>query len=145
MKFLFTTFLALLLIAVFFVNAESEEKICSARNSSCSFCTDGPKCTWCEPSQSCSHYSIIPKGCNKAQWYIGQCTVAGYWLIIVIPCVAVFIIICLVCCCCCCCCRRDREAEETKILLKSTKRRADSDRRQAYHEERNVEREVERV
>ena len=126
------------------VSAGTTEADCGKRNGSCSTCTDDSSCFWCGASKSCHKYNIIPKGCSKAQWYVRQCTIAGFWLIIVLPCVAVFLLICLVCCCWCCCCRTDKAKQEEKYRLKESKRKQEKDQRRAYHEDKNAEREVER-
>ena len=140
----------LIAVTFFFVSiinpadCATSEQECAVRNASCSYCIEESSCSWCEPTKSCVYYKIIPKGCRKAQWFIGQCHVAGFWLIIVIPCVGIFLVISLICCCWCCCCRENRAKIEEKIQLRATKRKAEADRRQAYYEERNAERELER-
>lgn len=125
-------------------DGDSSDLKCKKLNESCGTCVEDSDCFYCGSSDSCHSFKIIPKGCSKAQWYVRQCTVAGFWIIIVLPCVAVLLIICLICCCWCCCCRKDPAKQEEKYRLRDTKRKAQKDQRQAYFEERNKEREVDR-
>ncbi|XP_047146247.1 pituitary tumor-transforming gene 1 protein-interacting protein [Hydra vulgaris] len=125
--------------------AESEEQInCSKfKNSSCIGCVDQKSCFWCESSGTCEYYSLVPKGCSKAQWYVKQCSIAGFWLIIVLPCVAVFLLVSLICCCWCCC-KKSQKSIDEKFKLKETKRQKEKEQRRIYHETKDNEREKER-
>lgn len=116
-----------------------ETERCNHRNASCEVCTDDSSCFWCEPTQSCHTYDFIPKGCN-IKWYVRQCTVAGYWFVIVIPCVAFVLLVFLVCCCWCCCCRNNNESTEERYLLKESRYKREKEKRRLYLEERNTER-----
>lgn len=92
---------------------------CQRLNASCYRCTDNSACYWCGPLKSCRKYplkSVVPSGCPKHQWYFKQCTVAGYWLIIVVPCVGIFLLLSIGCCIWCCCCRESRTKKEERCV-----------------------------
>ena len=95
------------------------DKDCKKLNSSCYTCTDNSACYWCSPSKQCRKYplnSVVPSGCTKHQWFYKQCTVAGYWLIIVLPCLGVVLLISLGCCIWCCCCRESKAKKEERFV-----------------------------
>jgi hypothetical protein len=127
-----------------YVSAETAEERCRKYNSTCSECVADKDCFWCGSTDSCQSFNFIPKGCAKANWYAGQCTLAGFWFIIVLPCVAVFLLIFFICCCWCCCCQKDKAAKEERYSLRTTRRQADREKRRSYFEERNNDREIER-
>lgn len=113
-EFAFSIILATFFVFILFetqtANATTDAD-CQKQNASCYTCTEKSSCYWCAPSKECRKYplsSIVPSGCSKHKWYYKQCTVAGYWLIIVIPCVGIFLLICLGCCIWCCCCRESK-------------------------------------
>ena len=136
--------LVLIFVTLRYTVAESNEKKCRSFNSTCGRCIDQNGCFWCGSTSSCHSFNIIPKGCSKAQWYAGQCTIAGFWLIIILPCVALFLIISLICCCWCCCCRKDKGSEEEKFRLKESQRSKEKQQRGLYYEAKDAEREMER-
>ena len=140
---IFILFLTYLLTNIY-VSAEGVEERCRKYNSTCSDCVDDKDCFWCGSTDSCHSYSFIPNGCSKAKWYAGQCTVAGFWFIIVLPCVVVILLISFICCCWCCCCRKDKAAQEERYSLRATRRQKDKDKRRSYFEERNNDREIDR-
>lgn len=93
---------------------------CQKLNASCYTCTDNSACYWCSPTKQCRKYpakSVVPNDCAKHQWFYKQCTVAGYWLIIVVPCVGIFLLICLGCFVWCCCCRESRAKKEERFVV----------------------------
>ena len=137
----------ILLMTLFVSVSQAETNIqtdCAKfNNNTCYGCVDQNSCFWCESTGTCEYYSFIPNGCSKAQWYVKQCSVAGFWLIIVLPCVALFLLVSLICCCWCCC-KKSKSSIEEKIKLKETKRQKEKDQRRSYHEAKNSEREIER-
>lgn len=116
---------------------------CKKLNASCHTCTDDFACYWCSPSKQCRKYpinSVVPSGCSKHQWFYKQCTVAGYWLIIVVPCVGIVLLISLGCCIWCCCCRTSKAKKEERYRLEDAKRNKEKDRRKASQAQRKAER-----
>ena len=127
------------------VIVEGSSVDCTARNASCYVCTEKAACYWCEPKKSCEKYpasAIIPRDCKKNQWYYKQCTVAGYWLIIVVPCVAVFLLLCIGCCIYCCCCRTSKAKKEEKYRLEDSRRKSEKERRNQMHAQRKQDRQA---
>eukprot|EP00112_Aurelia_sp_Birch-Aquarium-sp1_P011794 Seg2480.4 transcript_id=Seg2480.4/GoldUCD/mRNA.D3Y31 product="Pituitary tumor-transforming gene 1 protein-interacting protein" protein_id=Seg2480.4/GoldUCD/D3Y31 len=116
---------------------------CQQKNASCYVCTEASACYWCQPNKQCRKYplkAIVPSGCSKHQWYYKQCTVAGYWLIIVVPCVGIFLLLCLGCCIWCCCCRTSRAKKEEKYRLEDARLQKDKDRRKAGQAQKKADR-----
>ena len=113
-----------LLVAVLQVrySESTSDNDCKKLNASCYTCTDNFACYWCSPSKQCRKYpinSVVPSGCSKHQWFYKQCTVAGYWLIIVVPCVGIVLLISLGCCVWCCCCRESKAKKEERFVFHS--------------------------
>ena len=110
-----------------------------AKHNECETCVkEGAKCVWCTPTDTCMVYDtkkILPQGCPKKDWYLGQCLMSGMVLVIAVPLVAFFL---LFCCCCCvyCKCCRDKEGWK-RIESKMAARQRD-------REDRNMERKLDR-
>ena len=106
---------------------------CAKKNGSCYACTElSSACYWCGPTKQCKKYplsAIVPSGCKGHQWYYKQCAVAGYWLIIVLPCAGIIFLIALCCCIWCCCCRTSKAKKEEKYRLEDAKLNKEKDRR----------------
>lgn len=114
--------------------------VCSRHdNTSCGACTkEGKKCVWCGPTKKCLNYDtskIIPRGCPHNKWYLGQCFLSGFVLIIAVPVIGIFIIVTCLCCCYCKCCRNKQSWK--KIEDRIAERARD---RQARNAERKAER-----
>eukprot|EP00794_Sanderia_malayensis_P006338 gene6338-7064_t len=125
------------------VDATTTDADCQKKNSSCYTCTELYSCYWCKPSKQCRKYpvgSIVPRDCTKHQWFYKQCTVAGYWLIIVVPCVGIFLLICLGCCIYCCCCRTSKAKKEEKYKLETARLNKDKERRKAAQSQKKSDR-----
>lgn len=121
---------------------------CELRSNDCGQCVRSSgisrKCFWCPTTQKCQSYGLLPDSCGL-QWYMGQCTLKGYWVAVVAPCLCLLLLVVLCCCCYCCCCRTykndgisgsDGEKDE---LLMNTRRKSERKRRQEYFEGRHMD------
>ena len=114
------------------------ENVCT-RHLDCESCVQnhGMKCTWCPITSSCSGYTLIPRDCS-VHWYVAQCTLKGYWLIVVAPVFVVLLLTVALCCCCrCCCLSGNKVNDEEQIHL--TKRHRDKVKRQKFFEKRDAD------
>ena len=144
----FKVSVALALLISFFLNVVD---LGAAANctvmTNCKTCLDynETKCFWCSSTEKCiKKDGILPK-CKSVDWrYFGNCTVAGYVWVIVLPVLGLLILVALGCCfyCCCCTCKQNalkQDAEEKKFRDKKKQRRDEHAERRARREEKNEE------
>ena len=89
------------------------EKDCFAHNNSCTDCVKTFDCYFCNANRACWRYRGTditnflppPSQCSNNNWQIGQCSVNGLTLIIVVPIASSLLIIFLTCGLYFCCCR----------------------------------------
>uniref|UniRef100_A0A7M5XD68 Uncharacterized protein n=1 Tax=Clytia hemisphaerica TaxID=252671 RepID=A0A7M5XD68_9CNID len=132
---MYVSFIIVLIVNIVpFISCETSEESCNQVNTTCSDCIDIEGCFWCGATESCHAYNTIPTGCSTANWFVGQCTIAGYWLIIVLPCVGgLLLLIALICCCWCCCCQNESSSSEERYHLKSSHRLKEKDKRSSWY------------
>lgn len=89
------------------------EKDCFANNGSCNECVKTFDCFFCNANRVCWRYRGTgitnflppPSQCSNNNWQIGQCSVNGLTLIILVPIASSLLIIGLTCGLYFCCCR----------------------------------------
>ena len=120
----------------------AESKYCQEQGTNCTLCVDliPHRCFWCPTTQQCLHYKLIPHGCNL-NWFAGQCTLKGYFIVIVLP-IAVLLSLLVACCFCCsrcqcrCCRKQAALGEEEKLFLMDTQRQREKFKRRRFLESR---------
>lgn len=87
-------------------NVSTEDNTCESRDRFCELCVtnfnDEIKCFWCPTTCTCHSYDNLPKGC-ELHWYVGQCSLKGYWLLVVGPCIGILLLVFIFLCCYCSC------------------------------------------
>jgi len=63
-------------------------------------------------------------------WFVAQCTLKGYWMVIVAPSVGLLLLIIIWCGCRCCLCKSDIDDGEGQYLI--SKREFEKEKRKQY-------------
>lgn len=123
--------LCLVFLCLLTVKFSDAAKCSTSNTTTCDTCLNDGGCYWCGATESCHEFSFLPKECATMEWFLGTCSLAGLWLIIVIPSVGILLIIIMICCCCCYC--RKNESDEEKYILAPSYRGKSNPIRRSIH------------
>ncbi|EDV22288.1 uncharacterized protein TRIADDRAFT_59389 [Trichoplax adhaerens] len=125
------------------------DKDCFASNGSCVDCVQTFHCFFCNSNRVCWKYrgtsitNFLPPQwqCNNNNWQIGQCSINGLTLIILVPIASSILIIVLTCGLYCCCCRN---SYRKMWFYENERHESELARRQHNAELRNFDRKARR-